>query len=161
MKAVASSVVAAAPTVRCDSCGTFFSRLRTDPSVVCAHTCGVYFIECAGFIKIGKASDLPCRLRQLSASNPQPLVVVGFLPAFDDAESLAVERALHERFASYRHRYEWFSASAELLEWIKASTLRPEIFMVPRPAWKPNPEDVEERYEATVCRIVTRKRRNG
>jgi Meiotically up-regulated gene 113 len=40
--------------------------------------------------------------------------------------SASVEHALHERFAKYRVRREWFTAAAEILAYIEQIKAKPE-----------------------------------
>lgn len=72
-----------------------------------------YIIRCGPFVKIGMAVDVETRFRTLLASNPFDLEMVAVLPG-----GRAVERSLHLRFATLRHRDEWFREEGELAEWI-------------------------------------------
>ncbi|WP_187278259.1 GIY-YIG nuclease family protein [Methylobacterium sp. WL7] len=72
-----------------------------------------YIIRCGPFVKIGMAVDVETRFRTLLASNPFDLEMVAILPG-----GRAVERALHLRFAAYKHRDEWFREEGELAAWI-------------------------------------------
>ena len=74
-----------------------------------------YLIQCGDFVKIGIASSVHNRLRALQAMNPLPLKVLVVLAGGRD-----LERALHARFAAYRHRDEWFRIEGDLSEWIAA-----------------------------------------
>lgn len=73
----------------------------------------VYFIQCGEFIKIGTAIDVGARIRSIRASNPHPIEVLKVMPADDD-----LEKDLHKRFATSRHRGEWFKPSRELSDLI-------------------------------------------
>lgn len=82
----------------------------------------VYFAECGDFIKIGYTTlSVDRRITDLSTGNPLPfsvLLVVKANPAF--------EKNLHKRFASIRHRGEWFEKHPDLLALIaelKAATI--------------------------------------
>ena len=73
-----------------------------------------YLIQCGEFVKIGITADIESRLRTLESSNPHALKVVALL-----AGGRALERALHKRFADYRHRDEWFRIEGALAKWIE------------------------------------------
>jgi hypothetical protein len=72
-----------------------------------------YIVRSGGFVKIGTTSDLHVRFRALVAMNPHDVEMVAAL-----AGGQSVERALHQRFAAYRHRDEWFREEGELAAWI-------------------------------------------
>ncbi len=75
----------------------------------------VYFIHTGEFIKIGIARDVQHRMRQLQGSNPQDMELIA---CFDGSREL--EERLHDRFKHCRHRGEWFHATPEIFEFIKA-----------------------------------------
>lgn len=79
--------------------------------------CGVYFIQCGSFIKIGVSVNVVSRLKSLAFMNPYALVGLGFIRAADDAWQ--VETGLHQRFAECRHRGEWFHDSEALRAYIR------------------------------------------
>lgn len=72
---------------------------------------GVYFLEGAGLIKIGKASSLLSRTRGLAAQIPVPVELVGVIETPDPA---VIEGFLHGRFDAQRQHGEWFTPSEEL-----------------------------------------------
>lgn len=74
----------------------------------------VYFIKCGDFIKIGESSSLKLRLVQLQAMTPFDLELIAYAIG-----GRALERSLHQRFAKYRHRFEWFRYEGELATWIE------------------------------------------
>lgn len=69
----------------------------------------VYFMYCAGSIKIGYSRNPAERLRALSSMIPLEVHLLFILPG-DRAE----ERRLHERFAAERLSGEWFKLSDRL-----------------------------------------------
>lgn len=69
---------------------------------------GVYFIQCGEFVKIGYAADVDERFNFLAVANPQPLTLLHLLPHDLPLLAKATEVVLHARFASSRHRGEWF-----------------------------------------------------
>lgn len=77
----------------------------------------VYFAlaEDSGRFKIGKAKDVEKRLKSVQTGCSEELSVYGVLPAVDP---LAMERAIHKRFAHWRIRGEWFEATDEILDFI-------------------------------------------
>lgn len=64
----------------------------------------VYFIECAGRIKIGYAKDVRGRLKGLSTGSAHDLNLLASLDG-----SVHFERAIHAVLKPYRLRGEWFS----------------------------------------------------
>lgn len=76
----------------------------------------VYFIQSqSGHIKIGYAKDVVARLAALQCANPEPLTLIGTVPG-----TRGLEVALHKRFAAHRLLGEWFTANADILQFIKA-----------------------------------------
>jgi hypothetical protein len=72
----------------------------------------VYFIKCQQHIKIGLTSmPIEKRLGTLSSGSAGKMKVLATIKN----ASASVERSLHERFAKYRVRGEWFSAASEIL----------------------------------------------
>lgn len=77
----------------------------------------IYFMlaEISGHVKIGKANDPIKRLAQLRTGSHEPLTLLGAIPG-----GVAEERRLHERFAVYRVRGEWFRGDEALMAEIRA-----------------------------------------
>ncbi|MDH6489698.1 GIY-YIG nuclease family protein [Streptomyces sp. SAI-127] len=73
------------------------------------YSAGVYVIGSPQFrpVKIGKGNPAE-RLAELQTGNPFPLVILWTGPG-----ELALEQALHARFAAYRVRGEWFEFPAD------------------------------------------------
>jgi len=67
----------------------------------------VYFVECAGRIKIGYAKDVKDRLKGLSTSAAHDLTLLCSLEG-----SVHFERAIHAALKPYRLRGEWFEDCA-------------------------------------------------
>lgn len=64
----------------------------------------VYFIsDGAGYIKIGRAGDPAKRLAALQTSTPHSLTIIATVD-----ESVFSEKQIHDRFAHWRVRGEWF-----------------------------------------------------
>lgn len=78
----------------------------------------VYFIRATtvGLIKIGKADCVHTRFRTIRNMSPDTLQIMGCVHSEDGS---ALERHLHERFASDRSHGEWFKPSPELLQFIE------------------------------------------
>jgi hypothetical protein len=72
----------------------------------------IYVLGCGEHVKIGVTRDIAKRIRQLEAANPLPIVLLGkrTVPL---ASMLITEAWLHQRFATYRVRGEWFLVSAD------------------------------------------------
>ncbi len=75
----------------------------------------IYFVQIVddGPIKIGYSRKPLRRVRNLQASNPYTLFVVGLLIGNRD-----IEASLHQRFAEYWIGGDWFRAGARLLKYI-------------------------------------------
>lgn len=63
----------------------------------------VYFVECAGRIKIGHSKDAPKRIRSLRTGAPDVLKILATVPG-----SRNFEQAIHKELAQWRVRLEWF-----------------------------------------------------
>lgn len=78
----------------------------------------IYAIEAVGsdLVKLGVSTNPASRLRQLQAANGTALRLVASRPG-----GYTEERALHERFASYRTNGEWFrhtgAVAVEVAKW--------------------------------------------
>jgi hypothetical protein len=75
----------------------------------------IYFIrgESTGLIKIGIATELERRLRDIQAMSPDTLALVRCING-----DVLLERALHESFAVERRHGEWFDSSLRLIAFI-------------------------------------------
>lgn len=69
----------------------------------------VYFVECAGRIKIGYAKDVKDRLKALSTGSAHNLTLLGAIDG-----SVHYERAIHKRLKHLRQRGEWFEDCKEV-----------------------------------------------
>lgn len=91
----------------------------------------VYFIECAGRIKIGYSRDVTHRIRELSTAAAHDLILLHTIPG-----NVEFERAIHRRLKTHRVRGEWFHDSPDLrAEIAKIVELGPAAIgfhMVPR-----------------------------
>lgn len=90
----------------------------------------VYFVqsEHGGEIKIGRADDVARRLAGLQTGRPDKLVLLAAAQG-----TLQQERELHERFAAFRVKGEWFSPAPEIMELVRDVAARgPEAFTAPR-----------------------------
>lgn len=75
----------------------------------------IYFILAhSRYVKIGVTTDLPKRLLDLQAANPEPLTVLATMPGGFEHEGF-----LHSRFIDQRRQGEWFTLSAELRSFIR------------------------------------------
>lgn len=73
--------------------------------------CGVYFIRCERFIKIGYAGDVVGRLSALGVSSPFELVPLGYIPCESEREAKELEFVIHGHFEMFKldGRREWFT----------------------------------------------------
>lgn len=77
----------------------------------------VYFAkECVknGAIKIGVSTNPHTRVRSLDIGSPNGVVIIAVIPG-----EIQTEREMHNKFAQYRIKGEWFSPSDELLDFIE------------------------------------------
>lgn len=75
----------------------------------------VYFVRAHDFVKIGWTTCLSMRLDAMSTTMPfEPEVIL------EIEGGRALEQELHEKFAPYRHRREWFRYEGELKAWVEA-----------------------------------------
>jgi hypothetical protein len=75
----------------------------------------VYFAEAGRRVKIGWSTRVATRLAQLQTGSADPIRLLGTEPG-----GRALERRLHERFASARISGEWFEPTPELLAYVGA-----------------------------------------
>lgn len=78
---------------------------------------GVYFVGSRSHVKIGHARDIGGRARSLQTSHAEPLQLL----AWEDGGQKR-ERELHQQFASYRERGEWFRPEGTLRDYIARAT---------------------------------------
>lgn len=81
-----------------------------------------YFIECAGYVKIGFSRFVEGRLRDIQTANPIPVTLLAHIEG-----TMSDERDLHSKFSNYRGSGEWFWKSPELsafIQQIKSSSLK-------------------------------------
>jgi hypothetical protein len=80
---------------------------------------GVYFLQCEQFVKIGHAADIRERVVDLALLSPFEMILIGYVAQGSAAESRALEKSLHVRFAALRHRLEWFRLQEPLVTFIE------------------------------------------
>jgi len=81
----------------------------------------VYLLQAGPFFKIGKATDLNKRVRQIKLQLPYPVTVVHKIQSRDIT---CTERFWHKRFASQRAHGEWFTLNdAEVAEFKSYSAM--------------------------------------
>jgi len=86
----------------------------------------VYFIkntETTRF-KIGRTQNVEERLCQLQTGNDCPLIIYKIIPSENSAE---LETSLHNKFAEYHIRGEWFAISEEQVNLVKSITINTEL----------------------------------
>lgn len=82
----------------------------------------VYFVYCAGRIKIGYTTDIRNRMAGLASSSPAPITLLLTIPGNEQDEA-----RYHRMFASDRVHLEWFRLSYGLREFLD-SHFDPETF---------------------------------
>lgn len=78
----------------------------------------VYFISSIRAIKIGFATNVKTRMRELQTSHHEKLDLIGFV-----AGEMELEKSLHSKFADKRLVGEWFEPCSEIYEYIKNHSL--------------------------------------
>lgn len=81
----------------------------------------IYFIRGGDLIKIGKTNNLRSRLSGLQNGSSHPLEILLVL-----ADTGALEKVLHRRFAKARAHGEWFRAEPKLLAYIERERMEAE-----------------------------------
>lgn len=96
-------------------------EVRAIDPTLCHHRLpvgNVYFIhsKATKAIKIGYSAHSPkVRLRELQTATAEKLSLLGWIAGSRDDE-----RDLHQRFAEYRIRGEWFRYTGELIDYVEA-----------------------------------------
>ncbi|WP_163836928.1 GIY-YIG nuclease family protein [Spartinivicinus ruber] len=77
----------------------------------------IYFVQAGedGLIKIGRTKDVQARMCSLNSASPVELKLLGVFKAKD-----YMEKILHEEFAKYRVKGEWFKPVEEIKNFILA-----------------------------------------
>jgi hypothetical protein len=85
----------------------------------------IYFIEAGGLerIKIGVASDLLLRFKQIRGTCPYPARMLGYLDCYEHG---TLEWEIHKQFANLRTYGEWFRADPPLRDFIDREAIVPE-----------------------------------
>lgn len=82
----------------------------------------IYFIQTEGggdLIKIGKSRNVKSRLHSMQTGCPIPMRLLGYFKAND-----SMEGALHDEFAEYRVRGEWFEPVEDIKNFLLAYKLK-------------------------------------
>lgn len=90
------------------------------PETATVPICGVYFIKCGQFIKIGCTSDVTKRHQQVAAICPLAVKLAHTVKTDTIATARRLERAFHEQFKDSRHHHEWFTFSREIRAFISS-----------------------------------------
>lgn len=85
--------------------------------------CGVYFVRAGDFIKIGMATNVWRRVQGSTTWNPHEPIPMGWLHTPYEESAYTLERKLHQIYAQYRHRGEWFHAHPTLVHFIETRSL--------------------------------------
>src|SRR3990167_847422 len=79
----------------------------------------VYFLQCEGYVKIGKSEpqNLKRRLRCIATCCPFQMTFLGVIksPAYDDYRN---ELRIHIKFAKFAHHGEWFRLTDEIRDFL-------------------------------------------
>lgn len=111
----------------------------------------IYFIKStrSNVVKIGVANDVHARLLSLQTANAARLVLIAEMPGDE-----RYERMLHQAFAEYRIRGEWFRLDGELRSFI---SLLPEMFdESQRQSRQRQTKEVEATYDEATAEYYAR-----
>jgi Meiotically Up-regulated Gene 113 (MUG113) protein len=98
--------------------GTVRGAIAKDLLPTTRPTCGVYFIRCGPFVKIGFATNVSKRFMAIQLGCPLEMELVGLVPCSTAADARALECRLHEQFSAQRHRLEWFRLDRDICRFI-------------------------------------------
>lgn len=106
----------------------------------------VYFARAgnSSFVKIGFASDVERRMRELQTSNSSPVEALISIPG-----DRALEGRLHKRFAAHRKTGEWFRLSDEIKTFIRRNG-GPTITLAAWRAQTATDDDVRDALKANA-----------
>lgn len=76
----------------------------------------IYILKSDGFYKIGVATDVGRRVKELQTGNPHTIECVFSRQV---PEAYEIEKFLHDTFAEYRVKGEWFKFDNKILEVVK------------------------------------------
>ena len=93
---------------------TFIDKFRREALLPEPESGYVYFIRCKAFVKIGYATSVPDRKRELGIGNPFDLEIIGAFKAHPSTEN-----DLHRLLRRHRHRGEWFKLSGPVKQAIQ------------------------------------------
>lgn len=71
----------------------------------------VYILACAGFVKIGIATDVQKRIAGLQIGNPQKIELVYTLAPCPRSEALRIEQRAHRKLKAFNASGEWFQCA--------------------------------------------------
>jgi hypothetical protein len=80
----------------------------------------VYFIRYGDQVKVGLSGTPMHRFAHIQRQCPVRLEFMGAVPG-----SRVIEKSLHQRWAAQRLRFDWFAATPEVIEFIKANAMAP------------------------------------
>lgn len=82
--------------------------LLVDVPIETKAICGVYFVRCGAFMKVGYAANIRERVTTLACATPYPISLAALIRMNDPKLALQEERALHRQFSDFKFRNEWF-----------------------------------------------------
>lgn len=76
----------------------------------------IYVFKTSNFVKIGFSNDIPRRLKELQAANPELITLVGAVPG-----TMALEHAIHRKLRAHRCEggSEWYRMSTFVMDFVK------------------------------------------
>lgn len=80
----------------------------------------IYFVECAGYVKIGFTTEILGRMGGIQSHTPLDLRLLGFLTG-----PIQVEGRVQVACDKFHHRREWYRGDPELLEAVKMTSVNP------------------------------------
>lgn len=91
----------------------FGARLCALPTI-----CGVYFIQCEQFVKIGYSKNIYKRFDGIAAANPHKCTLLGYIETDSENEARDMEQSLHKLFDDEHHAAEWYRQSERIGQFV-------------------------------------------
>jgi hypothetical protein len=90
----------------------------------------VYFVRIGASVKIGFATDVSGRMRNIQTASPDPIHLIKVVRGTRE-----IERGFHQRFARYQMTGEWFALKGAVAMFLKDCT---EQVVIPPPVERKN-----------------------
>lgn len=82
----------------------------------------IYFVQCGEFVKIGYTANPNSRMSKFKTNNPYECRLVALIDG-----GKIIEAQMHERFAEFHHRGEWYRCGDALMSFIASLSEQPTV----------------------------------